>query len=153
MLARESAVVRTLSHRVPDLGCDDDLIALDEVLDRPANDLLALTVGVVIAGVDRIDPEVQRAPDDGTGFTVALRLVIALARRVEKAVHLLVLVLRRVREAFAVKQDVEKRVGVRAVCPARRAEVGRAIHQLRVPLGRRYRRERELDADRGSLLL
>ena len=57
------APVGTVAHREMDLGGDDDAVAA-AARQRPAHDLLGLTAGVRVGGVDEVDAGVEGPVDD-----------------------------------------------------------------------------------------
>src|SRR5215211_6054043 len=63
-LARQPLTVRSFTHLAVQLGGDDDLVAIGEVPQSAAEDLLAPSNGVHIRRVEEIDPKVKRFLDD-----------------------------------------------------------------------------------------
>jgi AraC-like DNA-binding protein len=59
---RTAPLVRFLAHRHAELGGDDQIVPA--ALDGPADDLLGLTAGVDVGGVDDVDAGLERAVDD-----------------------------------------------------------------------------------------
>jgi hypothetical protein len=72
-LAGQARAVGARAHRVPDLGGDDDVVAVGEVLQRPAEDLLAGTLGVHVGGVEEVDARLDRVPDERAALLLAQR--------------------------------------------------------------------------------
>jgi hypothetical protein len=62
-LARQSRAVRPRPHPAIDLGRDHDILAADELLERPADDLLRRAVRIDVGGVEEIDAEFERLLD------------------------------------------------------------------------------------------
>ncbi len=64
-----------------DLGREHDLVALDEILEGAADDLLRRAVGIDIGRVEEVDAEIEPLPDQrparfldqGPGMVAALR--------------------------------------------------------------------------------
>jgi hypothetical protein len=52
-------------HAAIHLGGQHDLVALRKVLERPADDFLARTVGIDVGGVEEIDAVIERLFDEG----------------------------------------------------------------------------------------
>src|SRR3984893_5723274 len=71
--ARQAAAVRPLPHPPVDLGRDDDLVAAGQILDRPAEDLLAAAEGMPVRRVEEIDAALESPLDE----RATLRLVDA----------------------------------------------------------------------------
>src|SRR6185295_5064351 len=67
-LAREPALVRTGTHRRPDLGGEHRLLAA--VREGLADDHLRLALGVAVGRVDEVDAGVQGAMDDADALFV-----------------------------------------------------------------------------------
>jgi hypothetical protein len=57
---RQATVLRASPHRDEHLGSDDHVVALDQLAEHLARDLLARAVGVGVGGVERRDPGVER---------------------------------------------------------------------------------------------
>lgn len=68
--ARHALSVGTRTHPRPDLRGDHHLFAPREVLQRPANDLLAGAVGIDVGGVKEVYANFERAPDDRPALLV-----------------------------------------------------------------------------------
>src|SRR5262249_4333136 len=65
-LARQAGAVRiVLAHLGADLGRDHQLLALAEILDRAAEDLLAGAERIDVRGVEEVDAELERLLDEG----------------------------------------------------------------------------------------
>ena len=62
-LAGQAAAVGSWSHRVAQFGGDDDGVAIGEVLECAAEDLLAGAVGVHVRCVEEVDPRLERVLD------------------------------------------------------------------------------------------
>jgi len=63
-LARQARAVGALEHAAVHLGGDHDLVAAGMLLQHPADDLLAGAVGIDVGGVEEVDAEFERAPDE-----------------------------------------------------------------------------------------
>src|SRR5262249_18476497 len=63
--ARQARAVGTRAHPPVHLGRDHDVLATREVLDRPAEKLLARAVGIDVGGIEEIDAAFERALDEG----------------------------------------------------------------------------------------
>jgi hypothetical protein len=63
-LARQAAAIGAGAHLHIDLGRQHDLLALGEIAQGAADDLLAGAVGVDVGGVDEIDAEFQCLLDE-----------------------------------------------------------------------------------------
>ena len=75
-LARQAHGVAALAHRAPELGGDDDLVAVGHVGQGPPDDLLAGAVGVDVGGVEEVDAGVEGLGDEGpAGLLVEAPLV------------------------------------------------------------------------------
>jgi hypothetical protein len=62
---RDTAAVRIVTHRPPELRGQHDVVAAGGRGPNPlANDLFRLAGGVDVGGVDEVDPGVERAVDD-----------------------------------------------------------------------------------------
>src|SRR4051812_9293254 len=70
-LARKAAAVRILAHRTMDLGGDDHLVALGEIAQCPAVDLLARSGRIDIGGVEEVDAQLQRTLNEGPALLLA----------------------------------------------------------------------------------
>src|SRR5207244_9286016 len=70
-LARQAGTVRSRPHPPVDLGRDDDLVAAGEILQRPAEDLLAAAKGIPVRRVEEIDAALERPLDEGTALLLA----------------------------------------------------------------------------------
>jgi hypothetical protein len=70
-LAGQPLPVRAGTHRVAQLGRDDDVVAVGEVLERAAEDLLAGPVRVHVRGVEEVDARLERVLDQGPGLLLA----------------------------------------------------------------------------------
>ena len=70
-LARQAGAVRAGAHPAIDLGGDDDLVAAGEVLDRAAEDLLAVAERIAVRGVEEIDAGFERLLDERAAFFLA----------------------------------------------------------------------------------
>src|SRR5205823_686595 len=69
MLARESAIVRIVAHRVVRFGRDDQLVARSEILQRPSEHFLAPAERVHVGGVEKRDAAFDCTLDEWTrGF-------------------------------------------------------------------------------------
>ena len=64
VLARQPAIVGVVAHRIEHLGRDHDLVARGEVTQRAAEDLFADADGIHVGGVEEVDAELERAPDE-----------------------------------------------------------------------------------------
>ena len=62
-LARQPGAVRPRPHPSVHLGGEHNLLARDEVPERPADDLLARPARVDVRGIEEVDPGVERAAD------------------------------------------------------------------------------------------
>jgi hypothetical protein len=71
--ARQAAAVGSQPHRMAQLGGDHHGVAVGEVLERAAEDLLAGAVGVHVRGVEEVDPRLHRVPDERSRVLFALR--------------------------------------------------------------------------------
>src|SRR5262249_33009225 len=92
----------------------------------------------------------------GLDFAIKLlarRLIEVLPRLFEQGIDFLVLVASRIGVAFAVEQDVQKPVWIRALRPSIRREVCLFSNQLGIPLALRDGFQLELDSDCGELFL
>ena len=67
-LARQAAAVRTGTHPAIHFGRDDHLVAAGEVLDSPAEDLLAAAERITVRGVEEIDAAFECPLDERAGF-------------------------------------------------------------------------------------
>jgi hypothetical protein len=65
---RDPAPVRILTHRAEHLGGEHDVVAT--AFERLADDLLGLTGGVDVGGVDEVDAGVEGAVDDADRVVV-----------------------------------------------------------------------------------
>lgn len=72
-LARQAGTVRTRAHRVPDLCGDEDVVAVGEVIQRPAQDLFAGTLRVHVRGVEEVDARLDRLLDERTALLLGQR--------------------------------------------------------------------------------
>src|SRR6185437_10671886 len=62
MFARETALVRIVSHGMEDFGRDDDTVALRcEITQSAAEDLFAHSQRVHVGGIEEVDAKFQRA--------------------------------------------------------------------------------------------
>src|SRR5688572_9953686 len=68
MLARQAAIVRRAAHRKVRLGPDHDIVALREVANRAAQDLLRLAERVHVGDVEEVDALLERALDEWTAL-------------------------------------------------------------------------------------
>jgi hypothetical protein len=66
--ARQAGPVRARAHPPVHLGRDHDLVAAREILQRPAEDLLAGAVRIDIRRVEEIDASLQGPLDEGAAF-------------------------------------------------------------------------------------
>src|SRR5690348_11244701 len=63
MFPRKTLLVRIVSHRIKDLGSDDDLVPpRPEILQRPPQDLLTYSDRVHVSRIEEVDPQLQRPP-------------------------------------------------------------------------------------------
>ena len=69
------------------LGGDHDLVAAGEILQRPADDLLAGAVGIDVGGIEEVDAEFQRPLDERPALLLVERpgMVAAIGRSVRHA--------------------------------------------------------------------
>src|ERR1700731_4138872 len=86
-LSRQAAAVRTGTHPAIHFGRDDHLVAAGEVLDSPAEDLLAAAERITVRGVEEIDAAFERPLDERAGLLLgeAPGMVTAIGRAVAHA--------------------------------------------------------------------
>ena len=82
MLARKPAVVRVAAHRVAQLGGDDHLVALGQLLEGAAGDLFTGADRVDVRGVEEVDASIECALDERPGVGVIEDPVAPLAAAV-----------------------------------------------------------------------
>src|SRR3954447_14300252 len=70
-LARQAGTIGSRSHPAIHLGGDDHLIALREVLDRSAEDLLAIPERIAVRRVEEIDTGFERTLDKRAALLLA----------------------------------------------------------------------------------
>ena len=69
VLARQPAVVRVVAHRVEQFRRDDDGVAVGEVADRAAENLLGDAARIHVGGVEEVDAALERALEErAAGF-------------------------------------------------------------------------------------
>src|SRR5436853_2754626 len=64
-LARQSGAIGAGTHPAIDLGSNDDLVAAREILDRAAEDFLAVAERIAVRGVEEIDACFECLLDEG----------------------------------------------------------------------------------------
>ena len=72
-LAGQALAVRTGTHGVAQLGRDHDVVAVREVAQGSAEDLLARALRVDVRGVEEVDAGVQGVPNERAGVGLAER--------------------------------------------------------------------------------
>ena len=72
-LARQAGAVRSRPHPAIDLGCDHDVLAAHEILQRAADDFLRGAVRIDIGGIEKIDAEVERLLDQRPALLLVQR--------------------------------------------------------------------------------
>ena len=70
-LARQAGAIGAGTHPAVDLGRDHHLVAAGEILDRPAEDLLAGAERIAIRGVEEIDAGFERLLDERPALLLA----------------------------------------------------------------------------------
>ena len=68
VLARQAALIRVVAHGVENFGGDDHPVALRKVFQRPSQHLFASACRIHVGGVEKIDPQLERAPDERPAF-------------------------------------------------------------------------------------
>ncbi len=86
-LARQPAAIWPRPHTPVDLGRDHDLVAVREIPDRPAEDLLAAAERITVRGIEEIDAALKCPLDEGAGLLLAEApgMVAAIGRAVAHA--------------------------------------------------------------------
>src|ERR1700733_6123745 len=73
IFAGQTRAIRAGAHPVEDLGGDDHFLASREIIERSAENLLALANRVAVGGIEEIDAGFKRLPDERTALFLAKR--------------------------------------------------------------------------------
>jgi hypothetical protein len=84
-LAREPGAIGIVTHFAVQLGGNNNLVPLREVLQCASKDLLTRTNGIDVGSIEEIDPHLKGFPDDRTAVFFVQHPFVNPTRRIAKA--------------------------------------------------------------------